>query len=342
MMETECVVCGSVNDIRSSRCFVCGAELPPQGTSLSTKNGERGLSSFQALAPPVKVPLSVGALPLEEVLSRRPAERSWTDQGVSDVDLDPLLGPEELDLSSPPFELSMDSEIATESKVIQRASPISEERDEEDSVPSTWIGIPVVDSESNELKAFQAQGSPSALVDDDRSASPLPSRHRGLESTYSPVSELLNDHSREEESSTKSSTGDPLKRSAIIIPREGTLTGAELKQLEAEATPSRWDSSPKEQSADSLLNSDRSLISPEGETALKVSIPDLLAVDQPRKSLEEESSLAQHSFVPVSSLPHSPLVSTLLEDDMMGEQLEVEEEGCHKWSPRGVLKRCRR
>lgn len=313
MTETECVVCGSVNDIRTLRCFVCGAELPPQVTALSALDDERALSSFQALAPPVKVPLSVGALPLEEVLSRRPSERSWMDQGESSTSLDSLLGPEELDLSPPPQEVSFSGLEAIKSFAQGSKDPLeSNERIIDDSAPSTWIGIPLVDSESSELKALQALGLPrDDETDSSQESTPSPAVSAPLGSVYSPISQLLNQHNRD-----TSSRRDKAKKAEIVLPREDTLTGSELKRLEAEATPNRWemtDSSYHPSHSKDENSSSDSSTSLEGETALKVSIPELLALNDAKKETDESESLAQKSFVPVSSLPHSPRISVLSE-----------------------------
>ena len=48
-MEIECVVCGSQNDLRALRCFVCGAELPPTSTLTDHYDSTLNPSSLQGL-----------------------------------------------------------------------------------------------------------------------------------------------------------------------------------------------------------------------------------------------------------------------------------------------------
>ncbi len=319
-METECVVCGSANDYRSLRCFVCGAELPPKATGHAPlSETDEGYQSFQAINPPMRTPLSVGALPLEEILSRRPIEQGVGKQSMSNDHLDVLLGPEELDLSSPPPTMQLSGVKEEESRSL--APPIDSLDKLDQDPPATWIGIPSVESS-------QSLPREPHLTDQEQTRAEVESPPHQLGSEYSPISQLLRDHRREETSSlSPSQTQKTDSKPSIEIPRQTTLTGAELKQIEAESTPSKWEQTaqtseeevdegevyssikkplavPGRSKSREVYETDDEI---EGETALKISIPNLLAVGGSMEDSGPEQPLKE-SFVPVSSLPHAKVV----------------------------------
>lgn len=306
-METECVVCGSQNDLRSLRCFVCGAELPPVSVANEPHEAILKLTSVQGLAPPVKVPLSVGALPLKEILSKRPVEYNLKEQDISHDRLDVLLGPEDLSplIQSYPISTKVLYEPSGAPSGAPSGTPsgapsgvpsdvlggvpggeVSENAI--DDAPDTWIGVPIPE-----------------IKQDSKTESST--RKENIGSVYSPISRLLEGHNRHDKSSKKGVEKN------IEIPRKEILTGADLKQLEQEATPSRWELGELEDSSVSL-SSVRALQpvsddEEERETALKISIPEILAVDQSSQPSE------RIDFVPMSSLPHSKVISPISEPD---------------------------
>ena len=247
-MEIECVVCGSQNDLRALRCFVCGAELPPTSTLTDHYDSTLNPSSLQGLHASVKTPLSVGALPLEEILSKRPYDLQLSEQQISASNVSILLEPEELSPLSKSLiqretqhsqaiqDLDMNESVSESIDDISLLEEIPDleaqhrlENHAQQRADSTWIGVPAPDlkKDSSTYAEFeQARLEQRSKSTKKHSTSPEPN-------LYTPISSLLESHQR-------SDLSEEQKHKRIVIPRENSLTGDELKNIESEVLPNPW------------------------------------------------------------------------------------------------------
>ena len=345
-MEIECVVCGSQNDLRALRCFVCGAELPPTSVGVDHYDSTLNSSSLQGLHASVKTPLSVGALPLEEMLSKRPHDLQLNEQQISASNVNILLEPEELSpltnssIEREKYERQAAQNSKSNASLSDSADDISLledipdletqqrlEAEAQDRSDSTWIGVPIPESkkDSKTYNDFEQARLEQRL----KSRKDKPDSHES--SPYTPISSLLEMHQRNDSPENESER--------VIIPRENTLTGEELKSIAADVLPNPW--TPIEEQSQSYKSQDQNLDNQksssdeikseesskpisfgdseeplvvdapqapsvigeeeEQETALRVSIPELLAVAEPIAEVDTSKN-----FVPITSMsyPH--------------------------------------
>ena len=247
-MEIACVVCGSSVGQRVSRCFVCGADLPPTPMTNGQQGGAYTPEHYLNLTALVKTPLSVGALPLEAVLSKRPSPQALEKSST----FDGLLGPEELSISATPEPLEPFMGLGYSPlplKSLDEAKPaapeqlgneyleIPEETDGEEEI-STWIGIPIP---------------------------------QDLKLEYAPVDEQK---SIERFVSTQQRSQDNI----LQLRRESAHTGDEVELIEAEVSPDRWMIGEEKQGSEYVhgqLHQRHEPSSPPVGTALRITLPEL-------------------------------------------------------------------
>ena len=367
-MEIECVVCGSQNDLRALRCFVCGAELPPASTLAGHYDSTLNPSSLQGLHVSVKTPLSVGALPLEEMLSKRPYDFQLNEQQISASNVSILLEPEELSPLSKSLiqretehsqsiqDLDMNESVSESIDDISLLEDIPDletqnrlENQAQQRSHSTWIGVPAPDlkKDSSTYAEFeQARLEQRSKSIKNHSNAPEPN-------LYTPISSLLESHQR-------SDLSEEQNHKQIVIPRENSLTGDELKNIESEVLPNPWtpiskqaiSSTPQELSSEeqNLVVSESTdhhlqissvpddsgepmVIDPpsdanekaefeEPETALRISIPELLAIAEPISTVDTPKS-----FVPITSMAYPHEKHPVSNEEAYEEVYEENHEG---------------
>ena len=225
-MEIECVVCGSPVDPRVQRCVVCGADLPPTQLDQLAQAAHLYHDPLHALSSAIKTPLSVGAMPLNAMMSQAP-KILHESQVIPAVDS--LLGPEDLAISSPPassHEPSRGPSIPPPEEELEPSEDFSQVSEPEKKL-STWVGIPI----------------PTQL---------------------SPP-EDLSSHPHQTSSTISHSPKRRLSEQSPKPPKRKSLTEPELKQLEVDIQPDRWIGDPDESiaaSPSSFGNNDHQQASP--------------------------------------------------------------------------------